>query len=187
MPDDSIMDMVNNIEDMYNDKNGLYAKWIKEGEDWNKKDAFSEARLLASHFAEALEGGMVRGKYSEGDINEAAREMIEEFVTEERPRWAKAQAEEAQEFEKPRPMTEYELEQARKNEALAHQIGFERLKALLPASNEKIRAAILRGDRGLRSIPLRKWDAAAAGLRVPGLTLSEKVGLLKHVALWHLD
>jgi hypothetical protein len=185
MPDDSIMDMVNNIEDMYNDKNGLYSKWVREGEDWNKKDAFSEARLLAAHFAEALEGGLVRGKYSESDINEAAREMIEEFVTEELPKWSTVSK--AEEVEKPRPMTEYELEQARKNEALAYEIGFDRLRALLPASPEKIRNAILRGDRGLRSIPLRKWDAAATSLRIPGLTISDKVGLLKHVALWHLD
>lgn len=185
MPDDSIMDMVNNIEPMYNDKSNLYEKWIGEGKDWNRKDAFEEARALAGHFAEALQGGMVRGKYSKSDINKAAREMIEEFVTEELPKWSTVSK--AEEPVKPAPMTAYEIEQARKNEALAHEIGFERLKALLPASADKIRAALARGDRGLRSIPLRKWDAAAASLRIPGLTLSDKVGLLKHVAAWHLD
>lgn len=185
MPDDSIMDMVNNIEPMYNDKENLYEKWIGEGKDWDRSAAFSEARALAGHFAESLESGVVRGKYTEGDINEAAREMLEEFITQELPKWSKV--EKAEPIEKPRPMTEYELEQARKNEALAHEIGFERLKALLPVSADKIRAAILRGDRGLRSIPLRKWDAAAAALRIPGLTISDKVGLLKHVAAWHTD
>lgn len=185
MPDDSIMDMVNNIEAMYNDKLDLFRKWIREGSGWNKKDAFSEARALAAHFAEALEGGMVRGKYSQSDINEAAREMIEEFITEELPKWSDVPK--GQETKKPTPMTAYEIEQARKNEALAHEVGFDRLRALLPASRDKIRDAILRGDRGLRSIPLRKWDAAVASLRIPGLTTSDKVSLLKHVALWHLD
>lgn len=185
MPDDSIMDMVNNIEAMYNDKSNLYEKWIREGEDWNKKDAFSEARALAAHFAEALEEGVVRGKYSESDINEAAREMIEEFVTEELPKWSDVPK--GEETKKPAPMTTYEIEQARKNEALAHEIGFARLRALLPVSPEKIRSALARGDRGLRSIPLRKWDAAAVSLRIPGLTIADKVALLKHVAAWHTD
>lgn len=185
MPLESIMDMVNNISPMHDDKNSLYSKWIREGDSWDRKAAFAEARALAGHFAESLESGLVRGKYTEGDINEAAREMIEEFITEELPKWSKV--EKTEPFEKPRPMTQYEIEQARKYEALAYEIGFDRLKALLPVSSERIRAALLRGDRGLRSIPLRKWDAAAAAIRMPGLTISDKVGLLKHVAAWHTD
>lgn len=183
MPEESIMDLVNNIPHLHDDKNGLYWKWVHEGVGWNKKDSFGEARALAAHFAEALESGFVSGKYMDREINEAAREMIEEFITEELPKWTTV----SKPQERPRPMTEYEIEQARKNEALAYEIGFEELKALLPVSVDKIRAALARGDRGLRSIPLRKWDAAAVSIRIPGLTLSDKVSLLKHVAAWHTD
>jgi hypothetical protein len=183
MPDDSIMDMVNNIEPFYNDVRGLYEKWVREDEGWDKKEAFKEARALAAHFAEALEGGMVRGKYSERDINTAAREMIDEFINVELPKWSVVKKEEAPAPSE--PMTEYEIEQAKKNEALAQKIGIDRLKLLMPASHEQIREALLRGDKGLRSIPLRKWDAKAASLRIPGLTISNKVSLLKHVAAYH--
>lgn len=42
-----------------------------------------------------------------------------------------------------------------------------------------------RGDKYLNTIPLYKWDAAAANVHAPGLSLSEKVCALKHVAKWH--
>lgn len=179
------MDMVNNISSLLDDKQSLYEKWIHEDQRWKEPEAFKEARALAAHFAEFLESGMVRGKYSQADINEAAREMIEEFVTEERPKWSTVS--EPEKPFKPAPMTRYEIEQAQKYEVLAHEIGFARLKALLPVPPATIRAALARGDRGLRSIPLRKWDAAAAALRIPGMPLGDKVGLLKHVAAWHTD
>ena len=186
MPEDSILDMVNNVEPMYNDKQNLYNKWGRNSEDWDAGAAFKEARALAAHFAESIESlPYVRGKYSEADINEAAREMIEEFRTEELPKWSTEVKE--PEIVRQEPMSQYELEQARKNEDLAYRFGFARLRELLPAPADKIRAALAKGDRGLRSIPLRKWDAAAAKLHIPGLTLSDKVGLLKHIAVWHLD
>lgn len=187
MPDDSIMDMVNNIESMYNDKQNLFEKWVEEGKDWDKKQALTEARGLATHFAEALEGGMVRGKYSERDINTAAREMLQEFITEELPKWSVTSAPKVESEPASAAWTEYELEQAKKNEALAQEIGLDRLRLLMPVANDRIRAALLRGDKHFRSIPLRKWDAMAVRLQVPGLSLSEKVGLLKHVAAFHYD
>lgn len=88
MPDNSIMDMVNNIEPLYNDKNGLYRKWIREGKGWDEKQARKEARALAAHFAESLEYTHVRGKYTNSDFDQAADEMIEEFKTEELPKWS---------------------------------------------------------------------------------------------------
>lgn len=185
MPDDSILDMVNNIESMYNDKQNLFETWVDEGQGWDKKQALQEARALAAHFAEALEGGMERGKYSERDINTAAREMIEEFVTEELPKWSVTSAPKID----PAPVcefwTEYDQQRAKKYEALAQEIGLDRLRLLMPVANDRIRAALLRGDKDLSSIPLRKWDAMAVRLQVPGLTLSDKVGLLKHVAAFH--
>jgi hypothetical protein len=82
------MDMVNNIEPLYNDKNGLYRKWIREGKGWDEKQARKEARALAAHFAESLEYTHVRGKYKPSDFDQAADEMIEEFKTDELPKWS---------------------------------------------------------------------------------------------------
>lgn len=91
MPDDSIMDMVNNIEPLYDDKNGLYRTWIREEKDWDEKRAFKEARALAAHFAEAIEAmpnwpELRQPHYRGGDFDQAAREMIEEFKNDERPK-----------------------------------------------------------------------------------------------------
>lgn len=90
MPDDSILDMVNNIEPLYNDKNGLYRKWVREGADWDEQRAWKEAKALAAHFAEAIETSMGPryGKYKGSDFKQAADEMIEEFKEEERPKWS---------------------------------------------------------------------------------------------------
>jgi hypothetical protein len=41
------------------------------------------------------------------------------------------------------------------------------------------------GDPHLNTIPLYQWDTSAAAIRVPSLSLSEKVCVLKHVAKWH--
>jgi hypothetical protein len=92
MPEDSIMDMVNNIEPLHDDKIGLYRKWIREGEDWDERKALKEARALAAHFAEAIEArpgwpSLRQPHYSPADFDQAAEEMIEEFKTEERPKW----------------------------------------------------------------------------------------------------
>jgi|EndMetStandDraft_3_1072993.scaffolds.fasta_scaffold701991_2 hypothetical protein len=88
---DSIMDMVNNIEPLYNDKNGLYRKWIREGKAWNESKALQEARALAAHFAEAIETmpwpPLRQPHYTGPDFDAAAAEMVEEFKDEERPKW----------------------------------------------------------------------------------------------------
>lgn len=92
MPAESIMNMVNNVESLYNDKNGLYRKWVREGKDWDEKRAFREARTLAAHFAEAIETmpwpELRPHHYTGPDFDEAAAEMIEEFKTEELPKWS---------------------------------------------------------------------------------------------------
>jgi hypothetical protein len=88
------MDMVNNVESMYNDKNGLYRKWIRWGkEGWDEKQARKEARALAAHFAEAIEAmpgwpELRQPHYRGSDFDQAADEMIEEFKTEELPKWS---------------------------------------------------------------------------------------------------
>lgn len=86
MPQDSIFDMVNNVEPLYRDLQGLYAKWKREGATWSEKLARIEALALAAHFAEAIENMPgVQGRYSKDDFAKAADEMLEEWKGENRP------------------------------------------------------------------------------------------------------
>lgn len=188
MPDDTIMNMVDNIEEMHSDKNALFDRWMDKGEDWNEGQALVDALALAAHFAEHLEAGYVDGKYGEREIRAAADRMIEQFgqyrddEIEERLKNAtrKATAEDLR-------MDPGDIEHARKYDDLAKKIGIEKIKSLIPVSSAKVRQALERGDRHLNSISLRKWDQAALNLslRERGLTLSEGVCVLKHVAKWH--
>lgn len=86
MPQDSIMDMVNNVEPMYLDKMAMYKKWIDQGEGWSEVAAHRNAMFLARRFADSLGPG-----YRLKDIREAADEMLDEFKTDERPRWSEGQ------------------------------------------------------------------------------------------------
>lgn len=188
MPQDSIMDMVNNVEPLYNDKNALFDQWVEEGDVWGDIQARREALALAGHFAEALETSEPDGKYSRRDIEQAADEMLEEFeeYRDEAIKAAVAQAARTEEqIREEMKMDAGDVEYAKKYEELARKIGIDKLKNLIPVSHEKVRKALERGDKHLNTIPLRKWDAAGAGLRMPGLSLSEKVSVLKHVAKWH--
>lgn len=190
MPQDSIMDMVNNIESLYADKIGMFDRWVHGLETWNQRDALKEAEALAGHFAEALETSeYIDGKYSSFEIREAARDMVREFESDYRDQAIKSITKEA--TRKPRPedfeMDPGDVEHAKKYEALAQKLGIEKLKALIPVPPERVRRALERGDKHLNTIPLRKWDTAAfeLNLREKGLSMSEGVCVLKHVAKWH--
>lgn len=179
MPQDSIMDMVNNIESLYNLKMELFDRWMEEGDAWSKETAMEEATNLAGQFAASLSE-----RYSRRAIVEAAGEMLEEFE-EHREDTIREVARRERTPQAPQSMTPGEIEHAEKYEALARKLGIDQLRELIPASRERIQRAIETGDQHLNTIPLRKWDAAAAGIRVPGLGLMEKVCVLKHVAKWH--
>lgn len=184
------MDMVNNIEPLYSDKNALYDRWIEQGEGWEQSEARGEAKSLAAHFAEAIESMEgVDGRYSEREISEAAADMLREYLTEYRDEAIRYQIEQAS--KKPSPqdlqMSPGDVEHARKYDALAREIGIERVKSLIPVSPEKVRQVLSRGDKHLNSIPLRKWDQAALNLslRERSLSFSDAFCVLKHVAKWH--
>lgn len=186
-PQDSIMDMVNNVEPLYNDKMAMFDNWVEEGDVWNERTAEREALELAGNFAEAIESiEYVEGKYERSSVEEAAGEMMVEFE-EYRDEAIKAAVEEITRTPKPEELTldAGDIAHAEKYEEIAQDLGVDFLKTLIPASPEKIRKALERGDKHLNSIPLRKWDAASMQVRVPGLSLSEKVSALKHVAVWH--
>lgn len=74
MPQDSIMDMVNNIEPLYNQKMAMFDEWVEQGDIWSEREARDEARALSEHFAEAI-----GEKYGRNDIEQAVSEMMEEF------------------------------------------------------------------------------------------------------------
>lgn len=184
MPQDSILDMVNNIEGFYNDKMRLLDRWVEEGDTWSENFARREADRLVSGFAEMLseEGD----SYTQKDIREAVDELLEEF---ESYREEAIAAIVKQETHVPTPeelgMDAGDIEHAKKSEALAQKIGIERLKELIPVPPERVRKALEKGDKYLNTIPLRKWDDATSALKIPGLSLSDKVSALKHVAIWH--
>jgi hypothetical protein len=190
MPQDSIMDWINNEEIFYNDLHGMFDKWIEAGDTRTKEWRRGEAVYLAAHIAQAIEAmPSTDGKYSGREIQEAADLMMRDF---EEYQDEAIQAVVTQATRKPKPedfaMDPGDIEHAKKYDDLAKRIGIERLKELVPASPGKIRKALERGDKHLNTISLRKWDAAAQGIRVPGLSLSlsDKVCALKHVAKWHL-
>lgn len=184
------MDWVNNEESMYNDKIGIFDKWVEEGDAWGRIQALKEARALAAHFAEHIESfESTEGKYTPDEVRQAADEMVEEFESEYRDQAIESAVKEAS--RKPTPkdleMDPGDIEHAKKYEEMARKIGVEAVRKLIPASPQKVRRALERGDKYLNSIPLRKWDAAAFQLNLPGrrMSLAEGVCVLKHVAKWH--
>jgi len=187
MPDDSIMDWVNNDERLYNDVQALYAKWTKEGDAWSESRARKEGRALAEHFAKAIEA-QVRGKYTGKDYVEAVDQMLEEFE-EYRDYAIKKAVENTKKKARTEDlvMDEGDIEHAKKYEERAQKLGIDHIRGYMPASAQKIRRALEQGDNYLNTIPLRKWDEMAEmmGYRNEGWSLSEAVSLLKHVAKWH--
>ncbi len=187
MPDDSIMDMVNNVESLYNDKISMFDRWVEEGDVWGERQALREATSLAGNFAELIQGmDGVDGEYSVREIAQAADEMLEEFeeYREEAIKQAVKQATHVPTAEE-LAMSPGDIAHAEKYDEVARKIGIDFLKTLIPASSARIRKALEKGDKHLNTIPLRKWDAAADNIRASGLSLSEKVCALKHVATWH--
>lgn len=189
MPEDSIMVWVNNEEGLYNDVRRMYDGWVEEGDSWDEADARKEALELVEHIAEAIEGfDFVDDKYSSGDKNEAVDEILEDFE-DFREEAIEEAVKEVQRKPKPEDlvMDAGEIEYTKKMEELAQRIGIQHLRGYMPASAQKIRTALERGDKHLNSIPLRKWDDIAnmVGWRNYKISLSDMVGALKHVARWH--
>ena len=181
---DSIMDWVNNEESLYNMKMTMFDRWIEEGDAWSEEHAQAEATQMAFRFAMAL--GQRHGRAA---IMEAAKEMLEEYQ-EHRDYVIRAAVELAQHVPTPEEleMTPGDVEHAKKYEEIARRIGIDILAQLIPASPERIQRALDHGDKHVNSISIRKWDQAAALIppeQARGLSLSDKVCALKHVARWH--
>lgn len=183
--DDSILDLVDNIEDLYNQKNRFYDALMAKGDTLTDVMAITSAARFANRMAiELKESGYVPKRYTQKEVQQAAKELLEGF--EEYRDYAIKQAAERQRTDvQPPPMTPEDIEHAKKYDDLARQLGIDALVGLIPASREIVEKALRTGDPYLNSIPLWKWDLAAEAIKVPGLSLSEKVCALKHVAKWH--
>lgn len=186
---DDIMLWVNNEESFYNDVRGMYGKWVEEGDAWSEQSAHREAGRLVSHIAEAIEASQRYSfPYTAKEISEAVDEIIEDFE-DYKEEAIETAVKEVQRKPKPEDldMDAGDIEHAKKYEEIAKKLGIEFLKGYMPASPQKIRAALERGDKYLNSIPLRKWDEQAKMLGRPwdGWSLSDGVSVLKHVATWH--
>lgn len=178
---------VNNVEGLYNEKIELFERWIEQGDAWSEVDAEREALAVTAHFAEAIEAMEgVDETFSKAEIHAAAKELLSEFE-DYREGAFKAAIETVTRTPKPEALKlkPGDIEHAKKYEELARIIGIDHLKSLIPASPERIRKALERGDKYLNTIPLRKWDRATQGIPTQRLSLSEKVSVLKHVATWH--
>ena len=101
-------------------------------------------------------------------------------------------------------MTEHE----KKYDKIAQRIGIEALKKCLPFSAKSVKRALEAGDEHLNTIPLPSWDKAAGNRpssyplhkegvflswdepwtkdKARGLSLAERVYILKHVAKFYL-
>jgi hypothetical protein len=194
VPEDSILDVVNNDQALYDDLQALYQRWYLLGDRWNRKEAMIEAVSRATFYANAIGQG-----HGRSHIQKAAREMIEEFrgLKDYHARKLREAAQtEAREAELHRiwdsSLPTDKAEQARRYDQIARKAGFlilrEVLKDFLPVSKEQLRSALARGDFDLGSIPYEVWLRAAE--QIPylpgrGLDMVQKIELLKHFARWH--
>jgi hypothetical protein len=85
---------------------------------------------------------------------------------------------------------EWEVDAWRKHhdkfEALAQRIGIAFLERMVPASKATIIRALASGDYALNKIPLASWDARDSQVRRSGMSLSDTVCVLKHVAKFYV-
>lgn len=91
-------------------------------------------------------------------------------------------------------------------DAIAYRVGVPALRRIIPFSRDQVKQALADGDEHLNSLPLAAWDRAAGAISVgyggtlagnfrfswdhpwepwkaSGLSLSERVCVLKHVAI----
>lgn len=190
MPDDSIMDIVNNDEQLYEELQRLYQRWYSRGSQWTKTRLMDQALGKAAFFASTIGQG-----HGRGHIRDAAKQMVEEFEEykkyhEEKLR-AAAQAE-AQEAKLVRfwetSLPPEAAAHAKHYEVVVRNAGIPILRESIPVPPAQVKQALEQGDFNLDSIPMEAWLAAAQ--QIPylpsgNLTPEEKVFALKHVAKYH--
>lgn len=181
-----IINIADNTWEMYESKIRLFHQWFDLGDSFSGEKAREQTTQLVQSWAEEIRKEYGTGRYTRAEVAEAVEDVLGQY-----PEFAEYEMRSRLEFaQTPIRSTQEELtdadrEHIQKYEALAQRLGLEELKTLIPVSQDKVRQALERGDKHLNKIPLWKWDVAAGAIAVPGLSLGEKVCLLKHVAKWH--
>lgn len=208
---DDITLWVANEESFYNQVMRLYDRWVDEGDAWEESRAEQELEAVVEEIAEALFSmGLWDEPYTAREKREAVAELLSDFEGYRDEEIARRQEQAVATPVKRRPMDEADIEYARKMDELlaklgvrmlpdvvdypiemttedARRAGIEYLIRFMPASRKKIQSALEKGDDALNTIKLRKWDEKAEefNYRRFRLSLSQAVGLLKHVAKWY--
>ncbi len=212
---DDITLWVANDEYFYNQVMRLYDKWVDEGDAWHEKFARRELESIVEEIAEALFAkGFWDEPYTAKEKREAVDELLEDFDQYREDEIAERQKIAAAKPKPRKPMDEGLAEYTKKMDALLIKIGVTLLPDVvdhpvnmteqdarqaaidyfvqfMPASKDKIRRALDTGDEHLNTIKLRKWDdmvekfGGRRFLSKRHMSLSDGVGILKHVAKWY--
>lgn len=179
------------------------------------REAAPLIRQIAEEIQEAQASYTDNEKYTEAAIGEAIAETMEDFESYREEEIAERQKNASAKPKPRNPMDQGDVEYAKKIDQLLVKFGLRLLPDILdhpvnmteddsrqaaidylvrfvPASKSKIRHALDTGDEHLNTIKLRLWDEKAeemnwkrfSSVRNP-ISLSDAVGLLKHVAKWH--
>lgn len=182
-----IMDIVDDIYPLYGKKIGLFDFWLSAGDDLNnsvvEKMAFELARETAYQIRVMGLLPPKRAGFKKSELELFVEDLLEEFEA-YREHKANAVVEPPRGIEH-RALTEGDVAWRRQSDENAKKIGIELLQELIPVPPEQIRRALEQDDEYLNTIPIAKWDAAAALIPYPNLTMAEKVSALKHVAKWY--
>lgn len=192
MPEDSIMDIVDNTESLYAMLERLYQHWYRLGT--KPREMHEEALSLATVFARTIGQG-----HGQGAVRKAATEIFQGFKEHKRYHEAKLQSKAQAEAHEAKLVQFWEKSlspeaaaHAKHYEALVRQSSIPILRDVLrdfvPASAAQMKQALEQGDFNLDSIPMETWLAAAEQvpyMSVGDLPPEEKVFLLKHVAKYH--
>lgn len=209
---DEITLWIANDEGFYNQVMRLYDRWVDDGDAWDERRAEEQMAAVVAEIAEALASEHSEaGPYTLQEKRDALAELMSDFEAYREAEIAERQKQAAAETAPRPPMDEEAIAYVKRMDRLlidkvgvrmlpdvadhpvnmteedAKQAAVEYLGRFMPVSAAKIRSALEKGDQHLNTIKLRKWDekAEAFNYRRFRLTLSEAVGLLKHVATWY--
>lgn len=207
---DDIMDWVANDEYFYNLVMRLYDKWTDDFQEgvFMEDYATKQARAAIEEVAEALFAkGFWDSPYTEKEKREAVDQVMTDFESYRDEEIAsRKKIETAKPVPRPK-MTPEDIEYTKRQEAMLVKIGVRQspdaadmteedakkagveylTNHFMPASVERVRHALETGDQHLNTIKLRLWDdmAEKLGYRKYRMSLSDAVGVLKHVAKWY--
>ncbi len=79
-PEDTIMELVDNVELLYNRKIALFDRWMKAGDSWREARARRQANRFGRQLARDLRDmDLIKGRYKKTDFEEFAEEVIRDF------------------------------------------------------------------------------------------------------------